>query len=86
MTSPFGPPRLPILLSIAAYAQARRQATDADQAPPTLADYLPRHFAERGLGGAGPLFQEELSAGRAILLLDGLDEVLSAAERAEIVR
>ncbi|MGD9100432.1 MAG: HEAT repeat domain-containing protein [Anaerolineae bacterium] len=82
----FGPPRLPILLSIAAYAQVRRQATETGQPPPTLADYLPRHFAARGMGGMGPLFQEELAAGGAILLLDGLDEVLSAAERAEIVR
>lgn len=84
--TPFGLPRLPILLSIAAYAQVRRQATEAGQPPPTLADYLPRHFAARGMGGMGPLFQEELAAGEAILLLDGLDEVLSAAERVEIVR
>lgn len=46
-----------------------------------LAEYCEMH-EQRGLA---PLFQDALSHGRAIVLIDGLDEVLDPSERARVV-
>jgi len=71
---------LPILVPIAAYALALRDGPDM-----RLADFLPRHFRRLGLPDLGALFIHTMERGQAALLLDGLDEVVSAEERRAIV-
>lgn len=71
---------LPIVLGVAAYAEALRKRDLS------LTDYLGDHFAARDQPGLGPLFLDALERGRAIVLLDGLDEVLSAGERLHVAR
>ena len=70
----------PILFPISAYAAALRKGDRA------LSDYLPEHFAAHEQPGLTPVFADALGGGRAIVLLDGLDEVLDASERVQIVR
>lgn len=64
------PATLPILFPVAAFAAARSRR--ADLAP--LA-YLGEYFQGLSQPDYGPLFQRALSHGRALVLLDGLDEV-----------
>ena len=62
---------LPVLLPLAAYAktQSRNECS--------LADFLGDYYRVRGLPqGLGPLFAAALDKGQALVLLDGLDEVL----------
>ncbi len=73
--------RLPIIAPIAAYDLALRSNPDL-----ALADFLPQYFAALGLPDLAPLFRQALSDGDAVLLLDGLDEVLSAETRSTVVR
>ncbi len=62
---------LPVLLPLAAYAKS--QSTNEC----CLADFLGEYYRVRGLpGGMAPLFADALARGRALVLLDGLDEVL----------
>jgi energy-coupling factor transporter ATP-binding protein EcfA2 len=70
---------LPILLPLNAYARALARKDLNLQA------YLAEYFAGRaqGVAALGPLFVEAIEAGKAIVLLDGLDEVHSG--RAELV-
>ncbi|MFQ5857197.1 MAG: NACHT domain-containing protein, partial [Anaerolineae bacterium] len=72
--------RLPVLLPISAYAAALKEEDLS------LSEYLPRHFAEHQLPDLTPLFQHELELGRALVLLDGLDEVLRTEDRLEVTR
>jgi hypothetical protein len=83
-----GPVRLPLLVRISKYAEARnpKQGGDPDL---TLADYLSRYFvgylqlpctAEE----LAPLLRRCLDAGRCIVLLDGLDEIIDPADRRNI--
>ncbi len=62
---------LPILLPLNAYAKALSKKDI------NLQSYLGEYFAGRaeGLAALGPLFKEALTSGKAIFLLDGLDEV-----------
>ena len=71
---------LPILLPLNAYARALERKDINLQA------YLAEYLAGRaqGVAALGPLFEEAISAGKAIILLDGLDEVQS--ERAALVQ
>jgi CHAT domain/NACHT domain len=79
------PVRVPILARLADFARARRTSSSL-----SLASFL----GDRA--GAGPpelprpvlqtFFARLLKQGRALLLLDGLDEIGDAAERAEVVR
>jgi formylglycine-generating enzyme required for sulfatase activity/energy-coupling factor transporter ATP-binding protein EcfA2 len=64
---------LPILLPLNAYARALAQK-DLN-----LQNYLVEYFAGRaeGVAALGPLFKEALGSGKAVILLDGLDEVQS---------
>lgn len=64
---------LPILLPLNSYAKALAQK-DLN-----LQNYLVAYYAGRaqGVAALGPLFKEALSNGKAIILLDGLDEVQS---------
>ena len=71
---------LPILFPVSAYAVALRAGDRA------LSDYLADHFAVHEQPGLAPLFADALARGRAIVLLDGLDEVLDAGERVHVVR
>jgi formylglycine-generating enzyme required for sulfatase activity len=62
--------RLPILLPLAAYANAL-QSEDI-----RLDDFIAEYFAEIGADQSiGPMLREALRSGRALILLDGLDEV-----------
>ncbi len=70
---------LPILFPVAAFAEARQRQPDL--AP---LDYLRQHYQGRSQPDYGPLFERALLAGRALLLLDGLDEV--AGDRLAITR
>ena len=74
--------RFPILIPIAEYALARLK----NKEPLKLLDFIVRRFQEQGLPDLGPLFASELEKGRAIVLLDGLDEVLTLKERKEIAK
>lgn len=64
---------LPILLPLNAYAKALA-GRDIN-----LQNYLVEYFAGRaeGVAALGPLFKEALANGKAVILLDGLDEVQS---------
>jgi formylglycine-generating enzyme required for sulfatase activity/energy-coupling factor transporter ATP-binding protein EcfA2 len=70
---------LPILVPLNAYADALSRA---DQ---NLEHYLAEHFAglAQGIAGLAPLFESALAQGRAVILLDGLDEV--QRDRAHLV-
>lgn len=71
---------LPILLPLNAYARALGQREI------NLQSYLVDYFAGRaeGVASLGPLFKEALANGKAVILLDGLDEVQS--NRAALVQ
>ena len=62
---------LPILLPLNAYARSLAQKDI------NLQNYLANYFAGRaeGVAALGPLFKEALDSGKAVILLDGLDEV-----------
>ncbi|MCI0397639.1 MAG: metallophosphoesterase [Chloroflexi bacterium] len=77
-----GPVRLPILLRISHYAEARQKEPDL-----ALLDYLPRYFAGLQVPHAdklGPLLQRLLEEGRCMVLLDGLDEIRDYTDRHNI--
>ena len=71
---------LPILVPLNAYSKALQENTSLN-----LSDFLPSYFAGRQyqLKGFGALFQAALNQGKAVVLLDGLDEVV--AERGRVV-
>ncbi len=71
---------LPILLPLNAYAKALLQKEINLQA------YLAEYFAARaeGVASLAPLFKEAIEHGKAVILLDGLDEVQS--NRAALVQ
>lgn len=71
---------LPILLPLNAYAKALQQKEINLQA------YLSEYFAARaeGVASLAPLFKEAIEHGKAVILLDGLDEVQS--HRASLVQ
>ena len=68
---------LPILVPLSAFAEARK-----DQPNLPLAGFLPRYFSDQGLPDFSPLFEETLHSGCALILLDGLDEMLTHEDRA----
>lgn len=74
--------RLPIFLTIAAYAERLRE----DHHQIALAEYFATYYRDvRGIShDLAPLFDSALKQGRAIVLLDGLDEVKDPAERARV--
>jgi hypothetical protein len=77
-----GPVRLPILLRISHYAEARQKEPDL-----ALVDYLPRYFAGLQVPHAdelGLLLRQLLDEGRCMVLLDGLDEIIDPTDRRNI--
>ncbi len=64
---------LPIILPLNAYARALSQRDI------NLQSYLVEYYAGRaqGVAALGPLFKEALASGKAVILLDGLDEAQS---------
>ena len=74
--------RLPIFLPLAFYDAALTEKPDLP-----LGDYLASYYAsEKNLPGLKPVFGSALREGRAIVLLDGLDEVLEAETRSRVGR
>ncbi len=77
-----GPVKLPILMRISHYAEARQKEPDLP-----LMEYLPRYFAGLQVPHAeelGDILSELIENGRALLLLDGLDEIINPADRRNI--
>ncbi|NJN95805.1 MAG: NACHT domain-containing protein, partial [Anaerolineales bacterium] len=72
--------RLPILLPLSAYANAL-----AEKDIP-LDRFIPTYYRERGVDlPLGPMLDEALAQGGALLLLDGLDEVKEQGQRGLVV-
>ena len=72
------PALLPIFVPLAAYdAHLHQQATQS-----SLGDFLALYYDRwHSLPGLAPLFRRVLDEGRAVVLLDGLDEVLNTTTR-----
>jgi formylglycine-generating enzyme required for sulfatase activity len=74
------PGRLPILLPLASYANAMRDKNIR------LDDFIASYFDEIGCDSPlGGMLAEALSAGKALILLDGLDEVKDLSLRNTVV-
>jgi hypothetical protein len=88
-----GPARLPILVRVAKFAQALALARTAgdtlllvdwlcqvswNERPPAAGERIPESALAR-------LFHQYLVAGRAVIVLDGLDEITEAVDRTEVV-
>jgi formylglycine-generating enzyme required for sulfatase activity len=72
--------RVPVLVPLSAYADALTQGEISLQA------FIPRYYSERGIDLAlGEVLETALRQGRALLLLDGLDEVRELGQRHRIV-
>ena len=81
LRTPDGRPRVPIFIPLAAYDDHLQRAGEGA----SLREYLSIHYAKRqSLPGLDPLFQAALDEGRALVLLDGLDEVLDLGRRIRI--
>ena len=69
--------RLPIFAPLAAFDDMRRRNPGL-----TLREFLPLYYdTRRGLPGLGPLFERAIASGRALIMLDGLDEVIDVQTR-----
>ncbi|ETX05241.1 MAG: hypothetical protein ETSY2_24115 [Candidatus Entotheonella gemina] len=71
--------RVPILVSLSAFADVLKAQPDI-----SLAAFLPSYFTGQGLPDFSPLFDDALHSSRAIVLLDGLDEMLTYDDRATV--
>ena len=71
---------LPILVPIKAYADGLQQ----DLSLP-LGDYISQYYRGLEFPNLSELFKHELDVGNCLILLDGLDEVVSAGDRKLIV-
>jgi HEAT repeat protein/energy-coupling factor transporter ATP-binding protein EcfA2 len=73
--------RLPILAPLSAFSEARKAHPDL-----SLAEFLPRYFIGQGLPDFSPLFDDALCNGRGLVLLDGLDEMLTYDDRVDVAQ
>jgi len=74
-------PRLPVLVSLSAYANALATR------PQPIDVFLEQFFADAGVGvPIGKMLRLALQRGRAIIMLDGLDEVKDTALRTVVVK
>ncbi len=93
-----GPPRFPVLVRAAQFAEALRVSRDSRQEPPKLLDILTHpqwerrfpHDPSSGTSGipassTAKRIEEAILGNRAVLLIDGLDEVTTSADRKAIV-
>lgn len=72
--------RLPILLPLSAYANALAEKDIS------LDRFIPGYYRDRGIDlPLAPMLAEALAQGRALLLLDGLDEVKEMGQRSLVV-
>ncbi len=81
-----GAVRLPLLMRISRYAEARKEGADPDLA---LVDYLARYFVGHlqlpcTAEELAPVLRRCMDSGRCLVLLDGLDEIIDPADRREI--
>ena len=72
---------VPIVISLAAYADARAREREL-----SIRKYLDRRMEERGGETLRNAIDETLGAGEAFVLLDGIDEVPESSARASMVR
>jgi HEAT repeat protein len=77
-----GPARFPILIRIAYYAKKNHWQEMS------LAEFLPKHYKLNGCPAAGlaDLLQTELARGNCLIILDGLDEIVSGDARRDIIQ
>ncbi len=77
-----GATRFPILIRVADYAESGFQARQS------LSDFLPEYCGRHECPSIGlaDLLTTELSKGNCLILLDGLDEIVSADDRRGVVR
>ncbi len=76
--------RLPILVPLSAISTALQGEPKAP-----LADYFPEYFSSREFGTQADLsnlFEQELEAGNAVVMLDGLDEIATLEQRQLMVQ
>ena len=73
--------RLPILVPLSAFAEARKRRSTLP-----LAEFLPHYFSGQGLPDFSPVFEDVLHSGHALILLDGLDEMLTYDDRTSVAR
>jgi hypothetical protein len=73
----------PIVVSLAAFADARSRAQQAQ--PLTLRQYIDAELERRGGAALRVAIEQEVQAGRVLLLLDGVDEVPDINQRSAIV-
>ena len=71
---------LPIIVPIKAYADALQQDLNLP-----LGDYIAQYYKSLEFPNLSELFKHELDEGSCLILLDGLDEVVSASDRKLIV-
>jgi formylglycine-generating enzyme required for sulfatase activity len=74
--------RLPVLVPLAEFAN--RLTSDPKPAP-SLVDFIPEYFKTEGHAEIAEEFQSALRQGRALVLLDGLDEVRDPGLRRRVV-
>lgn len=101
-TISLGLTRLPVLVRVADYAEARKNAKESNNPIPSLTEFLGRHGwkgempkwhrghpkAEKPIDPdcINTLIHDALKAGKALIILDGLDEIPHSAMREDIVR
>lgn len=89
-----GPARLPILVQVSAFATALAHARERGEGL-LLAEWLcnttwqtspPTHQGHSFPNALKGIFRSDLQAGRAVVVLDGLDEITESSDRNEVVR
>ena len=73
--------RLPVLVPLAAFSEAQTAKPDL-----TLAAFLPQYFLAQGLPDFSPILTEALTRKQSFVLLDGLDEMLTAQNRTAVAQ
>jgi hypothetical protein len=84
-----GPARLPVLMRVADYADELARRKTAREPLPSVYDFLGHHTIEdESLPGTAEdncaLISRYLTAGRALILFDGLDEITNTSMRKDI--
>ena len=86
----FGPPRLPILLRISEFSKEYQKAIRHRETL-SLTDFLGHHswleqYPNLSKEKLNALIKYYLRLGRAVVLLDGMDEIIEAGQRDDVVR